>query len=212
MEQSVLLGRFRLARGLAVKRDQALTPEAFQKLLAILDPDVDSAGEKYERIRTRLMKFFQWRECWPPEDYTDRVIDRVAIRLFEGSQLTVEDPYLYFYGVALNLVRESWREPRPASKLPEAVAEPERPSMEDRERSLGCLDQCLSTLPPESRALLFQYHEGQGRAKIDARVRMAAVLRVPLNALRIRAWRLRRSLASCVKDCVERETKPGLAH
>src|SRR5712692_1447912 len=99
-----------------MKRDWVLTPEAFEKLLACLDPDRERAGAKYEEIRHKLLKLFQWRGCTAAEDYADRTIDRVARRTLESREPRLEDPYRYFHGVALNVLREYWREPQAESK------------------------------------------------------------------------------------------------
>jgi len=39
-----------------MKKEWVLTQEAFDRLLGWLDPDRESAGEKYEAIRLRLIK------------------------------------------------------------------------------------------------------------------------------------------------------------
>jgi DNA-directed RNA polymerase specialized sigma24 family protein len=192
----------------APKKSWALTPAVFEKLLERLDPDRENAGVAYERIRQRLFKFFQWRGCPFPEEYTDRTIDRVARRIDEGTALRVEDPYLYFHGVALNVLREQRREAETvplsgnSSIDPAAQWETER-EQQEKERRLDCLEQCLSQLPPESRRLVAAYHQGFRRAKIDARKQLAEELQIPLNALRIRMYRIRAGLAKSVSSCVQ---------
>src|ERR1044071_3005664 len=86
-----------------------LTEGAFGRLLAFLDPDRQRAGERYEKIRTKLTRFFEWKGCLPGEDYADETIDRVAKRLEQGIGEEPQDPYLFFHGVAVNVVRERWR-------------------------------------------------------------------------------------------------------
>lgn len=76
------------------------------KLLAQLDADRESAAEKYEQIRQKLTKFFQWRGCLTPDECVDLAIDRVTRRIAEGVEITTRDPYLYFHGVAINVLRE----------------------------------------------------------------------------------------------------------
>ena len=148
-----------------MKRDWTLTPYAFEKLLAFLDSDREIAGRRYEKIRQKLIKLFQWRGIAAPEDFADRTIDRVARRLAEGQQLRADNPYLYFHGVAMNVLREASREPRL-----EALEEVRAPEAEgSREREHACLDECLAGLLPESRRLVLEYHAQQGRAKIETR-------------------------------------------
>jgi DNA-directed RNA polymerase specialized sigma24 family protein len=197
-------------------KEWVLTREAFDRLLAQLDPDRERAGEKYEEIRRKLMKFFQWRGCARPEEYTDRTIDRVMRRITEGVELRVKDPYLYFHGVALNVLREHWKEPeREQASLEEIqpshspahhpieLAEQELERLE-KEKWLECLNQCLQHLPPESLSLITEYHQSEKRGKIEGRKTLAERLKIPLNALRIRAYRIRGELEKCVNKCAKR--------
>jgi DNA-directed RNA polymerase specialized sigma24 family protein len=203
-------------RSPALKKDWVLTQDAFDRMLGQLDGDRDRAGKKYELIREKLMKFFQWRGCAFPEEYTDRAIDRAARRIEEGAEVHVRDPYLYFHGIAVNVLREHWKEPErevealddlPASNTPSeypmAVQEREVEKLESEQR-LECLDECVRSLPPQSLLLITEYHQGAGGDKIAQRKEMAHRLKIPLNALRIRAYRIRGELEACVKSCVKR--------
>jgi hypothetical protein len=93
----------------ALKKDWVVTPEAFEKMLFWLDADLTAAGEKYEKIREKLIKLFRWRNCFPEEEYADITINRVTRRVFETSEIKGENPYTYFHGTALNVLREYWR-------------------------------------------------------------------------------------------------------
>src|SRR5690349_936986 len=86
-----------------------LTEQSFSRLLLFLDPDRQRAAERYEKVREKLTRLFEWRGCIPGADYADETFDRVAKRLAEGLDTQPQDPYLYFHGVALNLVRERWK-------------------------------------------------------------------------------------------------------
>lgn len=186
----------------------ALTRPAFEELLAALDADRTCAAEKYERIRHRLTKLFEWRGCLDADELTDLTFDRVARRLNEGARVTAADAYLYFHGVALNVLREHWRapsrtfdpivadDPRLTSADAAAAAESTATRIE-HERLLERLESCLEALPPESRRLVAAYHL-QKNGQIVARRALAADLGVPLNALRIRVFRLRQALERCV--------------
>jgi DNA-directed RNA polymerase specialized sigma24 family protein len=179
-----------------------LDQSAFERLLEFLDADAALAGVKYEEIRHRLVKLFAWRGCIAPEDDADRTIDRVARRLMEGATITVTDPYQYFHGVALNVVREQWRAPEHGQKaLDEAVSGsfPLGPSDDGGlvERQLACLDRCLARMVPRHRDLLLQYHGGDRH--VARRRELARALDIPMNALRIRVHRLRALVAECVR-------------
>jgi DNA-directed RNA polymerase specialized sigma24 family protein len=175
-----------------------LTAEAFEALLARLDADRERAGERYEVIRHKLIRLFEWRGCEDAEDLADETINRVARRLAEGVQLGVSDPYSYCCGVAHLLFKEVCRnrererkrregEPAPLAVLPE----PE----EDERHDALC--RCLDRLPPNARTLLLRYYEGEDR--IRGRRRLATELGIPLNALRIRVHRVRRAVEDCLK-------------
>src|SRR5205807_10406233 len=73
------------------------------------------------------------------------------------------------------------------------------------EQRLECLDGCVKNLPPSQLLLITQYHQGEGGAKIARRNELAARLNIPLNALRIRAYRIRGELETCISECVKRQ-------
>jgi DNA-directed RNA polymerase specialized sigma24 family protein len=192
------------------RKDWTLAQESFDRLLSLLDADRERAGLQYERIRQKLTKFFEWRGCAIPDEYVDKTLDRVATRLRDGTELRVADPYAYCHAVALNLLHEYRREPSSGWQslsddssraiAPAPAHLPVASSDADSEQRLECLDQCLQRLPPETRELLFKYHEQRGRA----RQQLADQLGVPVNALRIRMFRARLVLEKCVVACLER--------
>ncbi|HVG38146.1 MAG TPA: hypothetical protein VM870_02595, partial [Pyrinomonadaceae bacterium] len=89
----------------------------------------------------------------------------------------------------------------PAKEL--RVAGTEEPSGGDRERLLDCLERCLQSLEPERRELILQYYGGERRAKIEGRRRLAERYGASVNALSIRACRIRQQLEKCVRACSE---------
>ncbi|MBC7931063.1 MAG: hypothetical protein H7Z38_10930 [Rubrivivax sp.] len=183
-----------------MNRERSLTQTAFDSLLTWLDDDRDRAGEKYEQIRRRLIKVFTCRGRHDAEELADETINRVTLKAPELSKEYVGDPSLYFYGVAQKVFLESLRKP-PAAPLPAATPEPE-----ELERDYECLERCMEQLSPNSRALALEYYREDRRAKIDHRKEMAQRLGIALNALRIRAYRIRAALQQCVQACVEQES------
>lgn len=201
----------------ALKKDWVVTQAAFDLLLRQLDPDRERAGHRYEQIRHKLTKFFEWRGCTSPDEYADRSIDRAARRIADGEEIRAGDPYLFFHGVAINVLREHWKnvqkaDVRPIDDLPvsRAAALAERESHKlreqvDREIQLACLDGCVKRLPAQQLVLITEYHQDQGGAKIARRNQLAKELNIPLNALRIRAYRIRGELENCISDCTRRK-------
>lgn len=177
-----------------------LTQESFEALLTWLDPNREVAGQKYEDIRTRLIKIFACRGCYEPEDLADETINRVTNKLEEIEATFIGERARYFYGVA-NKVHLEYLRRRPAPPLP-----PPTNNSEEAERRGQCLDQCISKLTSENRELVFQYYQEEKRAKIEHRKHLANRLGIAVNALRIRAHRIRRSLQDCVRECLEEAT------
>ena len=194
----------------------SLSEDGFERLLALLDPDRERAGREYEAIRGKLVKFFHWRGRTPAEELADETIDRVCWRLGQGERIRGGDPFLYFHGVAKNVLREAWqgdhRQKRRhqaigllGSTVPDTSSDPDEVDRAARfERRLDCLQRCLERLEAAEQALIRRYYRDQGAAKIENRRRMAEELGIPLNALRIRIHRLRARLSGCVRDALRR--------
>ncbi|HEY8224307.1 MAG TPA: hypothetical protein VIG25_03445 [Pyrinomonadaceae bacterium] len=180
-----------------MNKSWVLTQESFDALLDWLAPERDEAGQRYEEIRTRLIKIFTCRGCHEPEELADETINRVTNRLpeirgqFKGNQAK------YFYGVA-NKVHLEYRR----RKQPQPVALPLIDSAQV-EIQFKCLERCLDDLSAENRYLVLQYYQFERKAKIDQRKVLARNLGIRLNALRIRAHRIRTMLQECVRKCVD---------
>ena len=72
------------------------------------------------------------------------------------------------------------------------------------EQALDCLSQCLDKLKPQERHLIVEYYRDAKRARINRRRDLARQLGISMNALAIRAWRLRASLERAVAVCNKR--------
>jgi DNA-directed RNA polymerase specialized sigma24 family protein len=202
------------------KKDWVLTQDAFDLLLARLDRDKERAGQQYENIRRGLITFFECRGSAAPQDQADATINRVARKLLEGKQIHIENPAAYFYGVARNVLKEYWDSP--GSSLASLDDSPPRthPSVDPRhldeqqsdreleERRLDCLERCLQQLAASDRELIGQYYQGETSVKIQNRKALARTAGIPLNALRIRALRIREKLEDCVTRCLEQPVGP----
>jgi DNA-directed RNA polymerase specialized sigma24 family protein len=178
-----------------MKKEWVLTKESFEALLAWLDANPEAAAIKYEQIRTRLIKIFVCRGCYEPEDLADETIDRVARRLHDIQASYDGDPVRYFYGVAHKIHLEYLRR-KPVPQPPPA------PDTDQLEREYECLERCMQKLTPNNRELVLQYYQEERQARIDHRKRLADQLGIALNALRIRACRIRTLLHDCVQECV----------
>jgi len=190
-------------RSLSLSEEPFITQRAFDGLLASLDSDRDQAAEKYECLRSKLVKFFEWRAyAVAALDLADETINRVARRIDEG-ELICSLPN-YAYGVArmvyLEKMKESRREEAARASLPTRTSASDAA---DADR-VECFEKCLRTLPAESRELIVAYYEEHRRTRIELRRELANRMGIPLNALRIRAHRIRTKLEECVLNCLQR--------
>ena len=177
-----------------------LTREALVRFLASPDSNVDRAGERYEEIRLRLVKFFDWRGSHFPEECADETITRVIRKLDSGENL--RDIETYCLGVARLVFLESLRQPEQGQiDLNQAadVAAPPKSSVSQQEH---CFERCLNALAPESRLLILEYYKDDERQKINNRQNLAARLGLSLNALRSRTQRIRERLEKCINECL----------
>ena len=186
-----------------------LTAEALEQLLYHFSPDPEEAARLYESMRIKLSRYFEWHSSISAEKDVDEAFDRVARRISEGEKIS--NLSAYFSSVARLVFMESLRERERIETLettPEIAAEPP-PDDDQKEARLRCLDECLDRLPVESRKLILAYYREERRAKINRRKQIADALDIPLNALRIRAHRIRINLEECVSNCLERLSGPG---
>lgn len=180
-----------------------LTTQALDKLLDHFSANREEAGTQYELMRVKLVRYFEWRSCPSAEDLADESINRVARRIDEGENIFNLPGYFSTVArlVFMESLRERERTSLPLDEIPEMSAEQPFED-EQREARLRCLDHCLNKLPLDSQTLILKYYHDERRAKIDRRRQLAEGLGIPLNALRIRAHRIRTVLEACVRDCL----------
>jgi len=185
------------------KKEWVLTKEALDNFLARLDVDRDRAGQKYEGVRLKLLRYFQWCGAVAPDMEADETINRVARKIEEGENVYKLNAYIY--GVARLVNAESLKLRTRNQQIVEEVHDIEAPTTEDdtdTSRRRGCFDRCLQCLPERSREIVIGYYQFDKGEKIGHRKQLAAKLGMTLNALRIAAHRIRVNLESCVKECL----------
>jgi DNA-directed RNA polymerase specialized sigma24 family protein len=178
-----------------------LTRDSLDSLLSCLDQDRERAAEKYETLRRGLVRFFEWRGCVLADQHADETIDRAARKMAQGEQ--VRNVHSYLAAVArfvyLEVAKEQEKINTSLRQIPQNSATPEPEDVR-----LDCLRACLQLLPAESYRLLMDYYQGQTRAKIDSRRRMAENSGISSHALRMRLHRIRLKLEECAMDCIRR--------
>ena len=186
------------------KADWVLTQSALHRLLTWLDGEAESGGQSYLEIRDRLVLFFDRKNCSSPEDLADETLNRVARRLEEEDGIECDTPAHYCYIVARFVFLESLRQSHPHQ-----LSDHHAPAMQDspeekqvEEQRSECLAKCIHELPREEQTLIINYYQGEQRAKINHRRTMAQELGLTMNALSIRACRIRARLELCMRKCL----------
>ena len=151
---------------------------------------------------------FEWRGCHYPDELVDETMNRVARKVDQGENIRTDEPYRYFCGVARLVFHEVIRR----EQRQRAALEQERWTLSmkvdeeedfERERRLDCLRRGLESLGPTAHKLIVRYYQGEKSKKIANRREIAAELGIQLNALRIRAHRIRQKLEASVSDCLK---------
>lgn len=189
-----------------------MTQAGFDLLLSQLDPDRDHAGERYESLRRKLIKFLGWWGCEDGENVADQALDRVAGKLLEGEP--VRDLSGYLMGVARLIFKEYVKDQvklrTTVERIKHSPAPVSYPSHEQVDKGdnheevrYECYENCLGQLSSDSRDLVMRYYRIQEGNKASKREALSAELQIPLNLLRVRAFRIRQKLGDCFKNCLK---------
>jgi DNA-directed RNA polymerase specialized sigma24 family protein len=194
------------------KKDWSLTENAFHRLLNWLDEGTTSNGERYLEMRRRLVDYFDRKNCLSPEDLTDETMNRVARRLEEEGIIESDTPAKYCYIVArfvfMEYLRRTQKEDGTLEEVawqPAIISLPAYEADDERTRKesmLNCLEECVAKLDPINKEIITGYYTGTERIKIENRRALAERLGITMNALSIRACRIRDRLEECVKRCI----------
>lgn len=194
------------------KRAWTLTQPAFQRLLNWLDGGKSSDGEKYQEMRRRLISYFDRKNCQASEDLADETLNRLARRLDEEGIVEDQQPARYCYIMARFVFMESLRQSKRENTLQDDlrrqsnIAALKWPASQNekqvKEKMLNCLTHCIETLDALDQEIIKRYYIGEARAKIDNRRALAENLSITMNALSIRASRIRDKLELCVNQCL----------
>jgi DNA-directed RNA polymerase specialized sigma24 family protein len=192
---------------LALREDSELSQFVFGRFLEWLDDGAESHGERYLEMRRRLVTYFDRRNRPAADELADETLNRVARTLAQCGVIATRPPARYCYTVARFVLLEDLRRGRRHADLDETRLGVDEPwsiakATEDvalREQRLDWLDRCLDQLKPEQRALIIDYYRETGRQKIERRREQAQRLGISMNALAIRACRIRDSLLTCLE-------------
>jgi DNA-directed RNA polymerase specialized sigma24 family protein len=180
---------------------RGLTQEGFDRLLRVLDDDREQAGERYEQLRRRLLLFFRARGVPQPEDRADDTLTVAAARMDKGE--VVENVEAYTLGIARLIALEGYRaDAQEREALRESALVTTAPADAPEERH-QLFERCLAQLPGDQRDLILAYYGGPDGDRIAHRRRLAEQHAIPVNALRIRAHRIRQQLERALHGALE---------
>ena len=201
-----------------LKDERGLTAVALDRLLAWLDDGVDSQGQNYLEMRRRLSSYFDRRNRQSADELADETLNRIGRTLEKDGTIATTPPARYCYVVARFVLLEDIRRQRTTVPLKEPwaadastirraggdAADADRAEQDER---LECLDRCLEELKPDQRELVIEYYRDTGRQKIERRRDLANRLGITMNALGIRACRIRNTLEACVEGCCQEKRR-----
>ncbi|HUH62036.1 MAG TPA: hypothetical protein VLZ50_03515 [Terracidiphilus sp.] len=177
------------------KQPFVLHRESFDGLLLALHPDRGAASEEYERLRARLVSFFEWQGATEPDLLADTSLDRLAMKLHRGEQIL--DLRNYLHGIARMVLRESRNQRRREEMLIEKASRglSEAAPVPEQEELYEALEQCLAEMPADQRLLILRYYSAVSHSEQAVlRLRIAGEIGISPNALRNRMLRLRMEL------------------
>lgn len=182
---------------------KVLTQENFESLLLWLSPNRDEAGEKYEKIRQSLIRFFNIKCCANSEDLADETINRVVGKLDLLDFSMGNQPVTIFRGFANNVYLESIKKVRNEVAL-EEVRELSSEVNTNFDENQTFLDKCLTKLSEEERNLILQYYFYDKAEKVVHRQNLAVKFKLNINALHVKAHRLRKNLQKCIENAIKK--------
>jgi DNA-directed RNA polymerase specialized sigma24 family protein len=190
-------------------QERGLSQWGFNRLLEWLDGSVDSNGQTYLEMRRRLTSYFVRRGRPFADDLADETFSRISKTLEQDGAITVTPPARFCYVIARFVLHEDIRRERRHKRSTGADTGAwngtraellQAESGAALERQLERLDDCLQLLAPEQRELIVEYYRDTGQGKIARRRDMARDLGISVNALCLRASRIRAALESGMKD------------
>lgn len=187
----------------------------YSQILSLFPENQD---QQFNLLRLKLVRFFEIQGAGThAEDFADETISRVAEKLAEGGKIEVAEPFYYFRGFAINILREHWRSKEKtvlleeienkeliASKINPAELTEQNDEQTLKERQLECLLQTLNFLPAENRNLFIEYHSENQGSRETWRTKIAEKLKIDVTALRNRVTRLRKKIEQLVLDCLKK--------
>lgn len=180
-------------------RESNINNKEFEQFLHWLDTDREAAGQKYELIRSSLIKIFYARGCYDAaEELADECINRVIKKVDKIAETYEGEPARYCHGVAKIVFLEYLRRPATVKLSPDMMARIEV-DMTENEADIQNLHICLKKLKPEQRKLIVKYYNDEKGDNIKRRKEIEQELNITNETLRIRIYRIKKILQECIQ-------------
>jgi DNA-directed RNA polymerase specialized sigma24 family protein len=154
--------------------------------------------ENYRDLRAMLVNYLGRSGSKNAEELADETVMRVLEKRKAGRK--IRNIRAYTLGVAHHVYLESTREPRTVTLSDDVLSHAVSSHAETLD---DCLTLCMSRLPPSERMIVTVYHSGSGKQLVKDRRKLARKLGLSMDALRIRAHRIRKDLEACIGECLE---------
>jgi RNA polymerase sigma factor (sigma-70 family) len=188
-------------------RQRQITPESFAGLLAALGDARQEQGIHYEQLRSKLILFFSRRMVQLPEDLADEVLDRLAHRIAEGTEIASLPAFAL--GIARHVAQEQGAGKNPLQKVDDSFWDnvPAPLPTQSNEEEITRMERCLKKLAPSEAKLLRGYYLAAGNNPMQVRKSLAERLGISTNTLRQRVFLARQSLRACMMAAQQKKRK-----
>ena len=184
-----------------------VSSEDFMRLLERLGPDLESAWQKYDELRLKLVVYFEsFGHHVEAEDLADESLNRIAKK---PEDYPIDDLPILALGFARNIRRETLKKQaqtlHPTFNNAHAGKEPNPETIViskiDRERRINCFASCLRGLMHHERLMILKYYPDEASNLEEIRSRLAETLGIEKGTLATKVARLRKILESCCSKC-----------
>ncbi len=176
-----------------------MTNESFRILLEALKSHSNDAGGAYTNLRNSLVRYFQIKGDTEADEAADEVLDRVALKLSQNTE--IKNLTAYSFGVAQIIYLERLRTAAKNKKAQtEFYAARERQSDDDLQDDLIYFRECFQKLSVEEKKFMQDYFPELPFTELTShREKLCVEKKLSINNLRIKIYRLKQRLEDCVR-------------
>ena len=181
-----------------------ITSESFDRLLDAFSSDKTEAGLAYSKLRDSLVRFFEIKGDFAPNEAADATIDRVVLKLSQIRE--IDDLTKYSFAVARFIFLERLRLSNNERIAAEGFyADKINLKTEIEDDEFAPLRECFEKLDEDEKNILEKYFADVPHSKlIENRGEICIENNISANHLRLKVFRLRKTLHNCVKKKLNR--------